>query len=173
MKKSLSTILLLLVMSCATPFSEPQYGYGVAATPLGGNVFRVQAQLNSWSSPNMVGDYLLLRAADVAGRNNAIGFVILDSRDTSTRSTYMAAPGQYSTTVVGCGAYSFTPCRVDTTYRPPVYYSDLYPGGMMTIRLVWQPENGWYDKNQIVATIGPQYGVTWQTPTSPPTPAVK
>lgn len=167
MWRALVVTLATALAGCVTPFQEMQYGYGVSATPLGGDVYRVQAQLNSVSDFTMVQDYLLLRSADAAVRSGAIGFVILGGQDTS-RSSTMVVPGSTTTNAYAYGSGNAVYGSATTTYRPTQYYNFTAPGGIITIRLVRQPEPGYFNAVEVVNAIGPRHGVTWVNQSAAP-----
>lgn len=155
MRKVIVSALLALVAACATPYVEGGLMGGVNAVPMGGDVYRVQAQLNAYSDQSMVQDYLLLKAADTAVAQGAVGFVIIDSQNTSRTAT-IVTPGTATTTAnaqaFGNSAYG----TATTTYTPAQAHTMIRPGGIMLISLVREaPANGaYFNAAQIQQAIG-------------------
>ncbi len=158
MKKLAAAALAFALAACATPYGEANVFGGVSAAPMGGDVYRIQAQLNAFSSPEMVQDYLLLRAAETAQANGAEGFVIVDSRD-ATRTSTIVTPGQSYTTANAYGYGNSAFGSATTTYQPPIANTVVAPGGILMIRLVRQPgegDNAFLRASDIIAAIGPR-----------------
>lgn len=118
---------VLALAACATPYQESGFAGGVRAEPMGGDVYRVTASLNAMSDQARLQDFLLLRAADTAIEHGAIGFVILGAQG-NNQVVY----------------------AVNNNYVTPLER----PGGMMMVRLVRQPEEGYLDAEQLRDTIG-------------------
>jgi hypothetical protein len=137
----------LFLTACATSYDEMGWwGYGVEVTAMGGDVYRVTAQLNDVSTEGMVQDFIFLRAAEIARDNGAAGFVIMDSQSHSQSGGYVS-PGRVTT--IG----------TVTTYSPGVYVSSEEPGGSMTIHIVREPQSDnplFIDAATTIAAISPR-----------------
>lgn len=158
MRSAFVGVALSALVACATPYQEAGMTGGVRAAALGGDVYRIEAGLNGYSSQSMVQDYLLLRAAETALANGAVGFVVLDARDTSGTGT-VVIPGQSTTNayVYGSGNYAYG--SATTTYNPAQVYNFVRPGGILMVRLVREPiPTGiqYFNASEIVAAIGPR-----------------
>jgi len=157
MKRILLAFALAALCACSTPYQSSGLSGGVSAAAMGNDVFRIQANLNGYSSQSMVQDYLLLRAAETALEQGAVGFVILDARDDS-RAGQFVVPGS-STTTANVTAYGNTAYgTANTTYRPAQAYNFLRPGGILMIGLVRQPpsDRQYFSAQEIVSAIGPR-----------------
>ncbi|MEQ1706883.1 MAG: hypothetical protein ABL864_00955 [Terricaulis sp.] len=157
MRSIVFCLALFGLVACATPYQESGFTGGVTAAPLGGDTYRISARLNAYSDQTMVQDYLLLRAAETALAQGAIGFVILDARDNSRTGTYVA-PGSSTTTATvntfGNTAYG----TANTTYTPAQAYNFVHPGGILLIGLVRQhdPNLRYFNAQEISTAIGPR-----------------
>jgi hypothetical protein len=154
----------IALSACATPYSGPGVGDtlmggfagGVKAEPLAPDYYRISAKLNAFSTPEMVQDYLLLRAADEATAQGAIGFVIEGTADAS-KAFSVTTPGTATTygSAYSTGNYAYG--SATTTYSPGQTSYGVKPGGIMMIRLVREPvpEGVRYIKAaDIEATVG-------------------
>jgi hypothetical protein len=124
--------------ACATPYQEIGRSGGVRAVALGGDTYRIEAHLNAYSSQSTVQDYLILRAAETAQQQGAVGFIILGAQDTSQSGT-VVIPGQSNTNAYAYGAGNSTNGQSTTTYSPSQACHLVWPGGMMLIQLVREP----------------------------------
>jgi hypothetical protein len=132
-------LLALALVGCATPYHERGWAnLGVDAAPLGGDVYRVQARLNMFSDQSRLQDFLLMRSAETAKAQGAVGFVIVGSQDTTQHST-MIVPGSATTTGSAYGVGNAVYGSATTTYTPAQAYNVAVPAGIMTIRLVREP----------------------------------
>src|SRR5215813_12685600 len=123
--------------ACATPYQEDTGQGGVSATPEAGGVWRIEASLSSSNSLPQLADYMQLKAADTALANGAIGFVVIDSKDTSQTGTVTTAGYASTHTSTHHGRTSSY-----TTYTPPSTTNYTAPGEIMHIRLVHANEGG-------------------------------
>jgi hypothetical protein len=159
MKNMLVATLLLSLAACATPYQQNNWFFGgVSAAPMGGDVYRIQAQLNAFSDQSRVQDYILLRAAETAREQGAVGFVVLDAQNTSESGT-VVIPGSSQTTAsaykVGNSVYG----SATTTYSPAQAHTIVRPGGLVMIRLVREPAPAglqYFNAEELIAAIGPR-----------------
>jgi hypothetical protein len=181
MRNALVAALVCSLAACATPYQESGLSGGVRAATLGGDSYRIEAHLNAYSSQSTVQDYLLLRAAETAQQQGAVGFIILGAQDTSQSGT-VVLPGQSTTNAYAYGAGNYAYGQSTTTYSPSQAYHVVRPGGMMMIQLVRAPipqSLQYFNAGEIVTAIGPRVGHSaaaspspLYTPTAPtPTPA--
>ncbi|MGD9979978.1 MAG: hypothetical protein AB7H66_15640 [Hyphomonadaceae bacterium] len=158
MRVFFAAIAALVTVSCATPYQQSGFTGGVQALPIGRDTYRVEAALNAYSSQSMVQDYLLLRAAETAQSNGAVGFVIHGAQDTSTTGR-VVVPGQATTNAYAYGAGNYAYGQATTTYTPAQAYNFIRPGGMMMITLVREPVPAglqYFSASEIIAAIGPR-----------------
>ncbi|HCK83099.1 MAG TPA: hypothetical protein DHW63_00815 [Hyphomonadaceae bacterium] len=157
MKRVSLALAAVLLVACATPYHERGWAnLGVDAAPMGGDLYRVQARLNIFSDQARVQDFLMLRAAETAQANGAIGFVILGTQDTTEHST-LIIPGTATTTGSAYGAGNSVYGSATTTYMPAQVSDMSAPGGIMMIRLVRAPvpEGLHYLKAaEVIAAVG-------------------
>lgn len=146
MRRTFAALLMLGVAACATGYNTR----GVVAAPLGGDVYRVEANLNQYSNSAMVQDYLLLRAAETALDAGAHGFTVVSNQDTTRQRTFVTG-GRAQTQVNAFG-------HITTTYTPPNVTQREFPRGMMVISLVRgasRPE-GYFSAQEIERAIRPR-----------------
>ncbi|MFT3723037.1 MAG: hypothetical protein QM773_05560 [Hyphomonadaceae bacterium] len=158
MASRFAVLLFVVLSACATPYQENGFQGGVRAAPLGGDNYRVEANLNGYSSASMAQDYLLLKAAETALQNGAVGFVIQGAQDTTKSSTYVT-PGQSYTTASAYGTGNSVYGQSTTTYSAPQIQHVEKPGGMLLITLVRDPVPSglsFFNASEIVAAIGPR-----------------
>lgn len=134
-------LAVLGLVGCATPYQENGFLGGVSAVAMGGDVYRISGHLNAFSSQEQLQDFMLLRAADTAIAQGAVGFIILGYED-ATRSSTLTSPGESSTTAqvttYGNTAYG----TAQTTYTPADTTTFILPGGIALIQLVRNPSAG-------------------------------
>jgi hypothetical protein len=131
-------------------------GYGVHSDALGGDRYRVSAQLNEFNSGDDVQDYILLRSAETASEHGMAGFVIESQADQSrSRSTTM--PGSSYTTATATAYGNSASGSGFTTYTPPTVITSHEPGARVTIRLTNDRATpDFRDAAEIIAAIGPR-----------------
>lgn len=158
MTSKFAVFLFVVLSACATPYQENGFQGGVRAAALGGDNYRVEANLNGYSSAGMAQDYLLLKAAETALQNGAVGFVIQSAQDTTKSSTYVT-PGRSYTTASAYGVGNSVYGESTTTYSASQIESIEKPGGMLFITLVRDPVPpglSFIKASEIVAAIGPR-----------------
>ena len=151
-------LAILSLVACATPYQQGGFTGGVRAAALGGDHYRIEATLNAYSSASMVQDYLLLRAAETAQEQGAVGFVIQGAQDAS-RSGTIVVPGQSTTNAYAYGTGNYAYGQASTTYTPAQAYNFVSPGGILLITLVRdpvQPGLQYFNAAEIVAAISPR-----------------
>jgi hypothetical protein len=157
MKRVVIAALALCAAACATPYQEIGLMGGVDAAAMGGDVYRIEAHLNAYSSPSMVLDYVMLRASETAQQQGAAGFVILTSADASRGGAFVT-PGAAITTgsaaAYGNAAYG----SAVTTYTPAMMHRFVKPGGIVMIKLVRDPgpTDQYINASETIAAIGPR-----------------
>lgn len=90
MKKTTLLLLTALLLSgCATNYQKKGFwGDGFSETRLNENVFQVSFKGNSSTDKERVQDFALLRSAELALKNGYKYFVIVESKDSDTYSTF-------------------------------------------------------------------------------------
>lgn len=126
--RGLALALTVALCACATPYQDMHLGLGVSATPLGNDLFRIQANLNQLNDPDDLSDYLLLRAAEAAQTNGAMGFVIVASQDRTFTRTFII-PGHATTTSTATPVGNSVYVTSNTTYTAPASIEEVHPGG--------------------------------------------
>lgn len=128
--------LFLTPQAHAGPFDVLLCGpyKGVSAAAIGADTYRVSAALNRCFDAGAVQDRVMLKAAEIARDNGAIGFEILTAADT-TRTDY-AATGNYAGGI-----------DVGAVTRP---------GGYILVHLVRDPARPHIDAADTIAAIGPR-----------------
>src|SRR5437868_6907261 len=101
---------------CATPYQKTGLTGGYNEVQLDTNVFRVSFQGNGYTGPDTVGDFLLLRSAEITLEHGFQFFQVAGSRDDTT-SDGVQLPSTSTTKVGGNQAV--------TTYSG---------GGLLTVR---------------------------------------
>jgi hypothetical protein len=119
MRNAIIAALVWSLAACATPYRESGLSGGVRAVALGGDTYRIEAYLNAYASQSTIEDCLILRAADTAQQQGAIGFIITN------------------VDVGGVGNYADR--QSSTIYSPSQAYHLVRPGGTMLIQLVREP----------------------------------
>lgn len=89
MKRFIYVLILLcpILQGCATSYS-PGISRGYSEIQLDENLFQVSFNGNGKTSEERASDYALLRCAEVCLINKFSFFVIIDSKESSTESTY-------------------------------------------------------------------------------------
>ncbi len=142
---------------CATSYQEndPFWG-GVSATPMGADTYRVASELNAFSGAQTVHDYLMLRAAETAQAQGAVGFQIFELRDASVRVN-LTSGGTSVTTAQVTGTRNTVSGAAVTTSTGPSTQEIIRPGGVMMIKLVREPVIPGLDfvrARDIIETVG-------------------
>ncbi|MCG8360615.1 MAG: hypothetical protein MI920_34050 [Kiloniellales bacterium] len=157
--------LALLLAACATPTpyqaASGESAYGFREERLDPQTWRLHFSGNSVTEREQVEDYLLYRAAELADKEGARGFVVLDrntERQTHYIGIYQPSFGHFSTHgYFRSSHYHFLhrPGFGATTLRPIDRYT-----AHATVRLFdEQPPEGLgvpYDANEVISTIGPR-----------------
>lgn len=97
--KLFAAAAVLALAGCATGYqpNNPFMGGGFTETQLDRNMFRVSFRGNGYTSPDRAEDFALLRSAELALKNGFTHFVIVQSNNQVSVSTY-TTPVQTTTT---------------------------------------------------------------------------
>lgn len=132
----------LLVSGCTTPYQEMGATGGVRAEAIGYDRYRVSGLINAYTSPPLVVDYMILKAAETAMKNGATHFIVESVTDNTTVNSY-ATPG-----VVNCFNYT---CIA----TPPAVQHAVIPAGHIIIKLArGSPPRDAVDAREVMDTIG-------------------
>lgn len=123
LKPCLFFVCGVVLSGCATGYKQSGITGGYSETQLSENAFRVAFNGNGYANRERVFDFALLRAAEVAIQHGFRYFVVVDSANDSSLSTYTAPSQTYSTN----GAYGQS-----TTY-PGQTYLITKPSAVNTI----------------------------------------
>ncbi|TPI47565.1 hypothetical protein FJW05_11400 [Mesorhizobium sp. B2-9-1] len=151
MKVKLIVLLaLLLLAGCQTKYQNMGFTGGVAAAPIGGDMYRISARGNGYTDPTTVQDYVLLKAAETTLQSGHTHFVIVGGQDAS-RQEFGQTPGMMQTNIIGNTAY--------TTYTPGSTYQIVKPGQDVLIKvgnLTGLNNIGAFDAKQVFDAINPR-----------------
>ena len=132
MNRVLIALAALSLLACATPY-QPRGGMGgFSETQLDQNVFQVRFAGNGYTSGERASDFTLLRSAELALERGYFWFIIVQSAQGTSLSTYTTPTQSYTTssaTVVGDTAYGHS---TTTTYGGQTYVIQK-PSTMNTI----------------------------------------
>ncbi|MEO3387318.1 hypothetical protein [Mesorhizobium sp. CAU 1741] len=142
MKWIFAAFFALFLSACTTPYQEMGATGGVKAEAIGYDRYRVSSLINAYTSPPLVVDYMMLKAAETAIANGASHFIVESVSDNTTVNTY-ATPG-----VVNCWGYG-------CVATPSTIQQSVIPAGHIIIRLVrGSPPSNATSAKEIVDTIG-------------------
>ena len=79
------SVLLYGLSACSTGYQQEGFFGGFTDTQLAENVFTVSFSGNAYTAPQQAGDFVMLRAAELAVSHGYQYFVINDEGDTSTK----------------------------------------------------------------------------------------
>ena len=87
MRRGLLPVLVLLcgLSACSTGYQAEGFLGGFTDTQLADNVFEVSFSGNAYTAPQQAGDFVMLRAAELAVAHGYPYFIINDEGDTSTK----------------------------------------------------------------------------------------
>jgi hypothetical protein len=117
----------LVAAGCGTGYKDMGPSGGVAALQMSADTWRIEARGNGFTNPNLVKDYMLLKAAETTRQHGGTHFVIIEQADASTKSTHYS-PGYRQSTLVGHMRYS--------TYTPATATRVFHPGRDAYIRVI-------------------------------------
>lgn len=145
---SLALGLLLVMGACETPYQEDgpdTLRGGVTSRMVSEDVYEIVVHTNGFSSNGRVHDFALLRGAEIAQREGAIGFIFVSAEDLTS-----------SERVIGYGDGG--------RYSSAVGVMVVRPGSAVTMQLVREPtqvlaERRVYLASDILADLGPKYGL--------------
>ena len=112
----------LLLTGCATPYQSHGYTGGYSETRLAENVFQVTFKANAYSGFERATDFNLLRSAELTLENGFRYFIIVDSKEHTTESTYTApTTSQTTASAYGYGNAAYGHAQT-TTYGGQTYH---------------------------------------------------
>jgi hypothetical protein len=157
-----AAILLLSLVSCATPYQQNGLLGGVEVTPLQPDTYRINARGNGFSSAARMQDFILLKAAELARGNHFTHFVILSENDWHKTET-MVSPGYITgntmATVVSSGNLATGTATTQAIYMPPTSTTVSKPRSDAIVRLLNNPpaNANAFDANFIYQNLAPKY----------------
>jgi len=77
-------LVLLLLTCCATPYQEMGLGGGVDAQKLSSNTYKITAYGNGLSTPALMHEYSMRKAAETTRQAGGTHFVIMRAQDASS-----------------------------------------------------------------------------------------
>jgi hypothetical protein len=142
--------LVLSCAGCSTKYQDLGFAGGVAAQQMSAFTYRIVARGNSYTSPTVIQDYTLLKAAETTKKAGGTHFMIISASDASTAGT-ISAPGQMQTSVYGNTAYStYTPGSTTVFVKPG---QDTYIQ-VITVASGQAPPEGANSADEIIQFIG-------------------
>lgn len=169
MKKALSTLLLMFVFGCATPYQEVGFGGGVSASVIDGKHVRISAKGNAFTDRAIIQEYALLRAAEETLALNKRYFAIVTSEDTTRYSQYTTPTQTQSTTsgtvtanTFGSTTFGNYSSNTNTTSYGGQTYNFVKPGTDVIIRTFAEGEidpaqSSVFDARAIMEHLGAKY----------------
>jgi hypothetical protein len=118
MKPNPISIILLLLVGCATPYQSEHFNGGFSDTRLAPDVFSIHFSGNAATRPQRVQDFVMLRAAELCVAHEFVCFTILNHQNTTDVSSYTTS-GYSQTTVYGTYYGSHAVVTGHTTEIPP------------------------------------------------------
>ncbi len=166
MRRLIIGLTVLMLAGCATPYQQGGFRGGVVATPIAGDMYRVSARGNGFTDPARIEDFVLLRAAETALDQGFDYFIVLSQED-RTRNLQFTTPGSATTQTnmygsaytMGNSTYGSMQGSSTTTYSPPTTQNVIKPGSDVMIQLLREPAPGAFPAAEIIANIGPRYGL--------------
>ncbi|MFH1976912.1 MAG: hypothetical protein ABIJ52_15415 [Pseudomonadota bacterium] len=163
----LCLLMLLLIVSCSTPYQRVSFMGGYAETQLDENVFRVSFRGNAYTSKEKVADLCLLRSAELALQKGYSYFLVVDEQQYSKMGAY-TTPTSTTTTGVVTGSGNTAVGRVTSNRRGGQTY--LYSKPRNTIIIVCFNEkpniqglvfNANFIRNSLKSTYSIKYPVSY------------
>ena len=117
-RRLIAVLGALALGGCGTSYREMEAGRGVQSLRMSADTWRIEARGNAYTSPNIVKDYMLLKAAETTKQQGGSHFVIIEQADASTKSTTIT-PGARQSSMVGGTRYSaYTPATINRQMNP-------------------------------------------------------
>lgn len=92
-------LLLALTVACASPYQPKGFRGGYSEIRLASDMYEVTFKGNGYTSPEVVHQYLLRRAAELTRQNGFTHYVPMKGRDTSDVGIYKNASTGYQSFV--------------------------------------------------------------------------
>lgn len=89
--------LALAAYGCATSYQPNGFSGGFSETQLGENIFRVSFRGNGYTRGERASDFALLRSAEIAQEHGFSHFVVVQSADRESLSSYTTPTQSYTT----------------------------------------------------------------------------
>lgn len=86
----------IAMIGCSTQYQPEGFTGGFNDTQLSKDVFRISFTGNGYTSSDKVGDFVLLRAAELSMKNGYRYFAVIDGKETAAHSSY-TTPTTYQT----------------------------------------------------------------------------
>lgn len=140
----------LAVGSCATKYGEMGFTGGVKTEQITGDIWRVVARGNGYTSSSRVQDFVLLKSAELTLAQGGTHFIIAGSQDQASVGV-ISSPGTATVNRIGNTAFvSTTPGYSETVIKPGqdayVRVIKLGPGQ--------QPPSGAFNASEIDRIVG-------------------
>lgn len=157
-KISISLLVVLFAVGCATTYQKKGFTGGYSDTRLGENMFRVTFGGNGYTGGERVQDFCLLRCADLALEYEYPYFIIVDASEDVTHSTYTTPTTATTTSRVDC----FGNIKSDTKISGGQTYVISKPSAANTIVCFEEKPSDItvvYDAAFIASSIRQKYGI--------------
>lgn len=106
--KIITLLLIAFLTGCATEYQPNGFTGGFSETQLGENVFRVSFRGNGHTSTERAADFSMLRAAEITLENGFKYFIVVDSKDDASLSTFTTpTTSQTTASAYGVGNHAY------------------------------------------------------------------
>jgi hypothetical protein len=141
LKMSISILLLLTAIGCATSYQPSGFGGGYSDTQLAPDVFRVVFRGNGHTDAERVQDFALLRASELTLQHGYVCFVLINEGSNVTPIN-INTPGYAETTGSGSISGNRVTYSENTTYYPGQTYTFYkHETGLLIKAFTSKPEN--------------------------------